>query len=108
MFIRFDGQMFECKISAFIPALACSGIGVLGGRRERGERVRYAISCTQVVYHEYRYVVVLWCSLFTSQLISIIIMCVVDVVSADSKSQSATTPTETPPSTDPTSQKSGE
>ena len=30
------------------------------------------------------------------------IMCVVDVVSADSKSQSATTPTATPPSTDAT------
>ena len=36
------------------------------------------------------------------------IMCVVDVVSADSESQSATTPTATPPITDATSQKAGE
>ena len=44
--------------------------------------------------------------LFTSQLISILY--VVDVVSAESKSQSATIPTATPSSTDATSQEPGE
>ena len=36
------------------------------------------------------------------------IMCVVNVVSTDSESLSATTPTATPPITDTTSQKAGE
>ena len=66
----------------------------------------YVISCTQVVYHGYCYVVVLWCSLFKIS-VDINIMCLLDV-SADSKSQSTTTPTATPPSTNATSQKPGE
>ena len=64
----------------------------------------YVISCTQVVYHEYCYVVVF----FVHISIDINVMCLLDVVSADSKSQSATTPTATPPSTDTTSEKPGE
>ena len=54
-------------------------------------------------------IVMLWCCVMCVHISSadINIMCVVDVVSADSKSQSATTPTATP-ITDTTSQKPGE
>ena len=67
-------------------------------------------ACTQFHVHKLciMNIIILWflCDMFISQLISILY--VVDIVSADSKSQSATTPTATPPSTDATSQHPGE
>ena len=49
----------------------------------------------------------LCCGVLVHISVDINIMCDVDVVSAESKSQSATTPTATPSSTDATSQEHG-
>ena len=67
----------------------------------------YTILCTKWCIVN---IFLLWCCVMCvhNSSADINIMCVVDVVSADSKSQSTTTPTAAPTSTDATPQKSGE